>query len=796
MRIIERSQQSHNSNSSIVDPDVFSTAFSTSALEARFGNITSKPSPVKRLSEQSGTDHLWELDTDPVIQWPEKLKDQTTIAFEFGGKGWGDLKTADGDEKHSDELSDWCLSHYREALYMPEMIYSLSSIIPTLQHLVPAVASKTSTESCRNVSSPLSALVRTIPDLSQKYKRILPPLLPSLVNPSSKIPHGESGLGMKEWSALKSGFGLFLGSQGEKEKESRRRKEKEKDVEEGEKEMDHKEEEEEEERRRIEREKEERWIEKGKKWLERLERRETLLQILVHLLLLPLPSSPPPPICNQTEPHNDQSGSRSKPKKRSRSDPKSSRLSSKKVDPISKSLDQLTDRLSVWQALDSLGVEEAGTGEAEKDRQQDVRKVKEDPQMKGREVKEERDWIRIFWEDVVEKYFSQTHNYIIPLLRSKLSFPPLAKTDLSRPKFLPQPATTSMDCIIPSSRSNKSSSVALASSSSAELILTGDGSTLVTGKSRTKPLARQLPSSANASVRLDLARSKFPLRSSASISLSSSTNSSQHLTQDSLPRRTHSSSHNTLGLTRSASNISLSSSLSSTSASFGPRAGFVRSGSTSSTTGAMNSSVSRANSVGPETKAEKLMRRSVSFSRGVSVGRKGSSDAEMGTGIGSGDKVEVNGKKKMERTNSVGGRTLMASTSFSSSTSTLPSRSGPSLNASFNQGNSQSQSQPQTLVPATPTKPVASASHSAHSLTQPSSQPTFAPDSPEFMGETPPRHVRSSGLIPEFQHGQARFGGKGLFGGIVVGVPDEEEDEGGGGMMDLFVIGTDDEGDI
>lgn len=64
---------------------------------------------------------------------------------------------------------------------------------------------------------------------------------------------------------MRLGLGLFLGSHGEREKEIRTRKEKAGDDEGREQEW-----------LKREREKEERWIEKGKIWLDGLERRESV----------------------------------------------------------------------------------------------------------------------------------------------------------------------------------------------------------------------------------------------------------------------------------------------------------------------------------------------------------------------------------------------------------------------------------------------------------------------------------------------------------------------------------------
>lgn len=112
----------------------------------------------------------------------------------------------------------------------------------------------------------------------------------------------------------------------------------------------------------------------------------TLLQILL-LLLLPSSSAP------------------SNPAKRPRKNKSKPTASSNEVDP-SRAFDQLTDRLSVWQALGTLGVDESSdTKERELVRAANLAKMRA---AKGKgggrdalEPQDERDWVVRFCEDVV-----------------------------------------------------------------------------------------------------------------------------------------------------------------------------------------------------------------------------------------------------------------------------------------------------------------------------------------------------------------------------------------------------------
>lgn len=118
----------------------------------------------------------------------------------------------------------------------------------------------------------------------------------------------------------------------------------------------------------------------------------TLLQIIL-LLLLPLESPSP----------TDASGPTKRPRKQ-KSIPGSARVD------VSRAFDQLTDRLSVWQALGTLGVDVA---QEERDRERDRAKKGKGKERAhagrmGSEVglggqEDERDWVGRFCENVIER---------------------------------------------------------------------------------------------------------------------------------------------------------------------------------------------------------------------------------------------------------------------------------------------------------------------------------------------------------------------------------------------------------
>jgi len=189
------------------------------------------------------------------------------------------------------DLEAWARLQYLEALCMPEVsffvpfhprkflsssrlpsvassdpqtIYPLAHIIPTLQRLsLPPLTTTTSLPS----PSPLLPLLLPLPLLSQKYRRRLPPLLPSLLHASASSSSSSlEGIDEKEWKALRTGLSIWMGSKAPPSASSRGGYQRDGEVEN---------EEQAGERVRLELLKEEeRKLAEGKRWLEGLERRE------------------------------------------------------------------------------------------------------------------------------------------------------------------------------------------------------------------------------------------------------------------------------------------------------------------------------------------------------------------------------------------------------------------------------------------------------------------------------------------------------------------------------------------
>ncbi|KAK0444404.1 hypothetical protein EV421DRAFT_1890578 [Armillaria borealis] len=114
------------------------------------------------------------------------------------------------------------------------------------------------------------------------------------------------------------------------------------------------------------------------KWLERMERREVLIQILLHLLILSLPGPPPPP------------PSESPSRKRKKQSPRKN-ASRALVRTTEDRLESFMDKLSMWQLINV--VERSRT---------------------------ELDWIQRFFRDVVEPQFKTSLPDQCSLLHSKI----------------------------------------------------------------------------------------------------------------------------------------------------------------------------------------------------------------------------------------------------------------------------------------------------------------------------------------------------------------------------------------
>ncbi|KAJ7230433.1 hypothetical protein GGX14DRAFT_486129, partial [Mycena pura] len=125
------------------------------------------------------------------------------------------------------------------------------------------------------------------------------------------------------------------------------------------------------------------------KWMERMERREVQVQILLHMLKLSLPGPPPPP---------EHASPRKKRRKLGELPPAS----------IEDRLEAFMDKLSTWQLLNTL-----------------------DTGLRHRaSASDDRDWMQAFCADIVEPRFGATLSEHVALLRDKV-FPhsPFSDTD-------------------------------------------------------------------------------------------------------------------------------------------------------------------------------------------------------------------------------------------------------------------------------------------------------------------------------------------------------------------------------
>ncbi|KAG5732729.1 hypothetical protein E4T56_gene16704 [Termitomyces sp. T112] len=147
------------------------------------------------------------------------------------------------------------------------------------------------------------------------------------------------------------------------------------------------------------------------RWLERMERREFQIQILLYFLKLSLPKSPPSPTPDKKK------GKRSLP-----------------VSPLKPSsedcLEIFMDKLSMWQLMDGLEISKA---EGPKDKQLD--------------------WIQTFYEKIVKPQFEKQLPAMCSLMRSKL-FPNSPFSDSSNPSSPSSSRASSPDIAQPLARAS------------------------------------------------------------------------------------------------------------------------------------------------------------------------------------------------------------------------------------------------------------------------------------------------------------------------------------------------------
>jgi hypothetical protein len=365
------------------------------------------------------------------------------------------------------------------------------------------------------------------------------------------------------------------------------------------------------------------------------------LQILLHFLL------PPPPTALSPS---------ALPKKRGRKGRPATPNNEQGAFDLAQSLMAYAERLSIWQALATLGVDVlsltgGGGGETSKGKEH------AGPSSAGA-AKPKIDWVGAFYIDVIEPTFGLSHPGFCHILSSTLQIPSLnvrsIKATPLRPEVdsqRPQP-TPPMPVVWPPPG------------------VAAGASGLPSASSRRKGKAKQLPDDAN---RYVLAAANAVgtggagSRPAGSMARTTSTGDGRALARSTsssataanarpgllAPGRKSSSSTTTAAtiLERAASLGAPTALKPSRSNSLGPSAAAAAGNGAGSTSSRFNS-FARAGSHGPgsESQTEKLMRRSVSFTKGAGVGRKSaggpvasaSGDSASGGG-GKGEQMKLDG---------------------------------------------------------------------------------------------------------------------------------------------------------
>lgn len=345
-----------------------------------------------------------------------------------------------------------------------------------------------------------------------------------------------------------------------------------------------------------------------------------LVQVLLHFLL------PPPP---------NALSAAALPKKRSRKPSKAPSSSSTGPVDLAQSLMAYADRLSIWQALSSLGVDALSLSTPKGKERADAQPAAA--------TAAKRDWVQAFYADVLEPRFGTTHPGFCHILTSTLQLPaalraprpvkatpsrPLAPAgggaDDARPN--PTPPTPVVWPPVPAAG-------------------------VPSAASRRKGKAKQLPDDANKYVlaaanassaggsggpgaRMAHSMSRTHSLASTSASSSAGGNSRAFARSASSAVPTAKASATERGKTAAATILERAASLgpaasikqpvraNSLGPSLAPPPAAGNSGASSRSGTARVNSFARTSSQGPETQTEKLMRRSVSFTKGAGVGRK------------------------------------------------------------------------------------------------------------------------------------------------------------------------------
>ena len=618
---------------------------------------TAGPSDQQLQQQQQQQQPVFTLLTTPPIPWPQPALAAESV-LQLGGRYWPSpkppsaiaaaavvLELADELDRAQHAASS-ARDDYLQALYLPEAAFPVADLARTLG---------------RHGALLPRSLILPVAEVTTKHRRVLPYMLTTMmsVRPPAIVHERGSPIDEIEWRAVRAGFGVLLGASGlgvgakavEGELEEARNA-----------------------RRTAE---EDRWLAAGKSWVEGLERREcvsvsartprpaltlallgpshrVLMQILLHFLL------PPPPTALSAA---------ALPKKRERKAARAASPSEGEPAPIdlAQSLMVYADRLSIWQALSTLGVDFLSlSGDGSGGGGKDKNHAGPSSSAAGAAAsKPKTNWVAAFYIDVVEPNFGLSHPGFCHIIASTLQIPAVKprpiKATPSRPEAesqRPQP-TPPTPVVWPPPGSTGASGAP-------------------SGSSRRKGKAKQLPDDANRYVQAaaDAVGNNGGLgsRPAGSINRTSSTKDAGAGSRGALTRSTSTSATTAnprpglLGPGRkSSSSTTTAATILERAASLGPPAGLksnranslgpssaaaTGSGNAAGSTSSRSNSFARAGSYGPgaESQTEKLMRRSVSFTKGAGVGRKsaggsaGSTVGEATTGGGAkGEQTKLDG---------------------------------------------------------------------------------------------------------------------------------------------------------
>ncbi|KAJ3540191.1 hypothetical protein NM688_g6259 [Phlebia brevispora] len=140
-------------------------------------------------------------------------------------------------------------------------------------------------------------------------------------------------------------------------------------------------------------------------WLQRMEQREVMIQIILYFLLLSLPG-PPEPLPASPKVHSIDAPAPS-PKKRKRGAEDLRPL------PLDDRLEAFMDRLSMWQLMGT--IEETAGGDESL-----LHTRSAGPEKGKKSAADERDWMQKFCEDVVKPVFEESMPDLCELLHSKV----------------------------------------------------------------------------------------------------------------------------------------------------------------------------------------------------------------------------------------------------------------------------------------------------------------------------------------------------------------------------------------